>query len=220
VFMDKLSDVLVSSDTIVAGAGLDAVSWYQAFKIRSGQRAFCSGWGSMGWDLPATIGACVGAGCRRTVCVTGDGSVQWNLQELMTIARYRLPIKLFVLNNQGYASIRATQNSFFEGRYVGSDYGSGVATPDFRTLAAAYGLPYFYIADNQSIDGGLKEVLAGDEAAICELKLAKEQGISPKASAFRRPDGSFESRPLEDMSPFLPREEIYENMHLFDEDIL
>jgi acetolactate synthase-1/2/3 large subunit len=171
----------------------------------------------MGWDLPLSIGACVGSGKRRTICVTGDGSIQWNLQELLTIARNRLPIKIFIFNNHGYASIRSTQNSFFEGRFVGADHPSGLANPDFRKLAEAYGLPYSHIADNGSLKAGLAAVLADDQPAVCELNLAKDQAISPKASAFRRPDGSFESRPLEDMSPFLSREEVYENMHLFDE---
>ena len=218
VFMDKLSDALKPEDTIVAGAGLDVVSWYQAFRSKSGQRSFSSAWGSMGWDLPMTIGACVGARKRRTICVTGDGSIQWNIQELLTISRYRLPIKIFIFNNLGYASIRATQNSFFEGRYVGADHASGLANPDFMKIAEAYGLGYSRIANNAALGAGLAAALADDQPAICEVNLAKDQGISPKASAFRRPDGTFESRPLEDMSPFLPREEVHENMHLFDEE--
>ena len=155
---------------------------------------------------------------ERTVCVCGDGSIQWNIQELLTISRYRLPIKIFVFNNQGYASIRATQNSFFEGRFVGADHPSGLANPDFRKLAEAYGLGYSHIANNAALEAGLMAALSDDQPAICELNLAKEQIISPKASAFRRPDGTFESRPLEDMAPFLPREEVHENMHLFDEE--
>ena len=218
VFMDKLSDALLPEDIIIAGAGSDAPSWYQAFKAKTGQRSMCSAWGSMGWDLPLSIGACVGGGMRRTICVTGDGSIQWNIQELLTIARSHLPIIIFILNNRGYTSIRATQNNFFEGRYVGADHNSGLANPDFQKLAEAYGLPYFYIGTNAELADGLKSVLAVNKAAICEVNLAEDQSISPKASAFRHPDGTFESRPLEDMSPFLSREEVYENMHLFDEE--
>ncbi|WP_180540122.1 thiamine pyrophosphate-binding protein [Nevskia soli] len=217
VFMDRLSDLLLPTDTVVTGAGLDAVSCYQAFRVKRGQRVLISGWGSMGWDLPMAVGACFGSGKRRVVCVTGDGSMQWNLQEMLTIARNALPVKLFVFNNSGYSSIRATQNAFFNGRFVGSDFGSGLANPDFEALARAYGFAYHAIGDHEELKGGLSEVLSTDGSGLCEVRIAPEQAIEPKATAFRRADGSFESRPLEDMAPFLSREEIYENMHLFDE---
>jgi acetolactate synthase-1/2/3 large subunit len=191
----------------------------QAFKIRSGQRAIIScNWGAMGWDLPLAVGASVGSGRGRTICVTGDGSIQWNVQELLTIRRYSLPVKIFVFNNRGYSSTRSTQNAFFEGRYVGADHASGVANPDFRALAAAYQIAYDRIDCNDEVETGLARFLADEQPGLCELRIAPEQGITPKASAFRRDDGSFESRPLEDMAPFLPREEIWENMHLFDDD--
>jgi acetolactate synthase-1/2/3 large subunit len=196
---------------------LDTVSAYQAFRVQRGQRVLISAWGAMGWDLPLTIGACIGTGKRRAITVTGDGSVQWNVQELMTIGRQRLPIKIFVFNNAGFGSIRTTQNSFFAGTYVGSDFDSGVANPDFAKLAETYGLGYASIHDNAQLDSAIAAFLASDAPAICEVNIAYEQAISPKASAFRREDGTLESRPLEDMAPFLSREEIYENMHLFDE---
>jgi len=140
------------------------------------------------------------------------------VQELLTIARYGLPVKIFVLNNQGYSNIRATQNSFFEGRYVGADFASGVANPNFECLAAAYGFRYSYIPTNAELDKQLGAALEGPDRCICEVNISPKQGISPKASAFRRPDGTFESRPLEDMAPFLPREEFAENMRLFEDD--
>jgi acetolactate synthase-1/2/3 large subunit len=143
--------------------------------------------------------------------------MQWNLQEMLTIARNALPVKLFVFNNSGYSSIRATQNAFFNGRFVGSDFGSGLANPDFEALARAYGFAYHAIGDHEELKGGLSEVLNTDGPGLCEVRIAPEQAIEPKATAFRRADGSLESRPLEDMAPFLSREEIYENMHLFDE---
>lgn len=217
VFMDKLSDLLLPTDVLVTGNGLDCASFYQVFKVKRGQRAMDSGWGSMGWDLPMAIGACVGSRAR-TVCVAGDGSLQWNIQELLTIKRYRLPIKIFVFNNNGYQSIRATQTNFFEGRFVGADYGSGVDSPDFSKLASAYDLGYSRIATNSELDRGIGEALLCEGPMICEVNISPSQGISPKASAFRRPDGTFESRPLEDMAPFLSREEVWENMHQFDEE--
>jgi acetolactate synthase-1/2/3 large subunit len=217
LFMDALSDAMRADDTIVPGAGLDTVSAYQALRVRAGQRVLISGWGSMGWDLPLSVGACIASG-RRAIAITGDGSVQWNIQELMTIAHNRLGVKLFIFNNAGFSSIRATQKSFFEGRFVGSERNSGVTSPDFALLARAYGLPYARIETSAALADGLRTFLADDAAGICEVLLAPEQSISPKASAFARPDGTFESRPLEDMAPFLPRDEAYANMHLFDEE--
>lgn len=218
VFMEKLSAATRAEDTIVTGAGLDVVSCYQAFRPKHGQRVLISAWGAMGWDLPFTIGACIGNGTRRAVLVTGDGSIQWNIQELITISRARLPVKIFLFNNQGFGSIRTTQNSFFEGRFVASDFNSGVANPDFAKLADAYGIAFARIETNAALEAGIAAFLADDAPGICELMLAYEQAVSPKASAFRREDGTLESRPLEDMAPFLPREEVYENMHLFDEE--
>ncbi|GAC1304444.1 MAG: biosynthetic-type acetolactate synthase large subunit [Vulcanimicrobiaceae bacterium] len=218
VFMDALASAMRATDTFVSGAGLDVVSAYQAFRVKRGQRVLLSGWGSMGWDLPLSIGACVGSG-GRVVNVTGDGSFQWNSQELLTIKHYGLPIKIFIFNNAGFSSIRATQNNFFDGRFVGADPSSGVSTADFAKLAEAYGLAYARIENNAGLDAGIGRVLQDDRATICEVLLASEQTVSPKASAFRRDDGTFESRPLEDMSPFLPREEVYENMHLFDDEV-
>lgn len=218
VFMDELSNAMNEGDTLVPGAGLDTVSAYQAFRVKPNQRVLISGWGSMGWELPLSIGACIGSG-KRVVTVTGDGSIQWNVQELLTIQRYRLPIKIFIFNNAGFSSIRSTQNSFFESRFVGSDYDSGVATSNFAKLSAAFDLTYSRIERNADLTEGIRSFLSDDRAGICELMLEPAQTVSPKASAFRREDGTFESRPLEDMAPFLPREEVEENMHLFDEEL-
>jgi acetolactate synthase I/II/III large subunit len=219
VLVDRMSSCLKPEVTVVAGNGLDVVSCYQAFRVQEGQRVFYSGnWGSMGWDLPLAVGACFGKGRKPTVLMTGDGSVQLNIQELLTVKNYQLPLKLFILNNNGYASIRATQNSLFEGRLVGADPSSGVATVDLRKLADLYGFAYEYVASNDGVQGTIERVLAQPGPVICEVKISPDQIITPKASAFRRPDGTLESRPLEDMAPFLPREEIWENMHLFDDD--
>jgi acetolactate synthase I/II/III large subunit len=217
-FMDVLSDKLGSSDVLVAGNGLDTVSYIQVFRVKEGQRTMTSAnWGAMGWDLPLAIGASVGSG-RRTICVTGDGSVQLNLQELATIRYYALPIKVFVYNNQGFASIRATQRSMMDGRFVASDPASGVDNPDFRLLAEAFGLAFERIADKDQIEAGIANVLATDGPVLCEVIVSPDEEIQPKASAFRREDGTLESRPLEDMAPFLPRDEVWQNMHLFDAD--
>jgi acetolactate synthase-1/2/3 large subunit len=219
VFMDMLSDAMGADDVLVTGNGLESVSFAQAFKVKPGQRAFTNiNWGSMGWDLPLAVGACIGTGGRLTVCVAGDGTVQMNLQELMTIRHYDLPVKVFVFNNGGYSTIRATQRSLVEGRIVASDPATGVDDPDFEALSRAFHLPYRHLLRNDGLAEGIGAVLAESGPVLCEVMISPDQEIMPKASAFRKPDGSLESRPLEDMYPFLPREEVYENMHLFDEE--
>jgi acetolactate synthase I/II/III large subunit len=217
VFYDRLSDILSPDALLVTGNALDTTSYFQAFRVKHGQRTTNSGWGAMGWCLPLALGTCIASGKRQTLCCTGDGSFQFNVQELLTIAHYRLPIQIFVLNNQGYSNIRATQNNFFERRYVGADPASGVGNPRFDRLAAAYGMYYSRIETNDEIVSGVRDVLACAGPGICEVNVSPQQGIWPKASAFRRADGTFESRPLEDMAPFLPREEVWANMHQFDE---
>lgn len=216
--MDTLSDLVEADDLVVTGMGTEVASFWQAFRVKEGQRAFNFGWGPMGWDLPIAIGACIGSGRKRTVCVTGDGSIQWNIQELLTIGNYKLPIKIFISNNHGYTCIRSTQTNFFEGRLVGADSNSGVASPDFGKLAAAYGIPYMRIENSAELAEGIKRALAADGPIVCEMNVAVNQGISPRVASYRSEDGTYESRPIEDMAPFLPREEVWENMHLFDND--
>src|ERR1700722_265725 len=156
VFYDCLSDILDSNALMVTGNALDTTSYFQAFRTKKGQRTINSGWGAMGWCLPMAIGACIGSGKRRTLCCTGDGSFQFNVQELLTIAHYRLPIQISVLNNQGYSNIRGTQNNFFEGRFVGADEASGVGNPHFDRLAAAYDLRYSRIENHSGLDAGIR----------------------------------------------------------------
>jgi len=218
VFHDRLAAQLSSDDALVTGNALDTTSYFQSFQVKHGQRTMNSGWGAMGWCLPMAIGACIGRGLRRTICVTGDGSFQFNSQELLTIQHYNLPIKIFVFNNRGYSNIRGTQEGFFQGRYVAVDPESGVATPDFCKLAETYRFRYCRIKNHDDIEGGIQCVLGKEGPSLCEVNISSKQRILPKASAFRRPDGTFESRPLEDMAPFLPREEVWENMHQFDDD--
>lgn len=217
VFFDQLSDLLTAKDAILTGNSLDAVCLYQAFKVKKGQRAFTNAnLGSMGWGLPASIGACLARNKKRTILVTGDGSIQFNIQELATIAYYQLPIKIFVVNNEGYESIRTTQESHFSGNYVGSDKNSGVNNPKFKALAFANSLPYVKINNNSEIHKKIIDVLNIDGPVLCELHVDPQQHREPKAASFKKPDGSMESRPLEDMSPFLPREEMQENMNFFN----
>ena len=217
VFFDILSDLLTNKDVLVTGISLDACSMYQAFKVKKGQRAFVNkNLGQMGWCLPAAIGACVGNKYKRTILVTGDGSIQFNINELETIKCYKLPIKIFVFNNQGYESIRSTQDNYFSGNYVGSNKDSGVTNPDFELLARAHGFQYENIKNNNQLINKIKKTLKTNGPVLCEVNISYDQKRMPRVSSFRRPDGTLESRPLEDMFPFLPRDEIYKNMHMFD----
>lgn len=217
VFFEKLSNLVSSKDVITTGIALDVCSLYQAFKIKKSQRAFVNkNYGQMGWSLPAAIGANVGNGRKRTICVTGDGSLMINVHELEVIRHYNLPIKIFVFNNGGYESIRYTQNNMFAGRLVGSDEKTGVSNPDFRFLAKAHRLPYVKINNNEEIVKRIKKVLKIKGPVLCEVNIDPKQRRMPRISSYRRPDGILESKPLEDMWPFLPREEVYKNMHMFD----
>jgi len=217
IFFDILSDVLNPEDIVLTGNSLDAVSLFQAYKVKRGQRAFTNAnLGAMGWCLPASIGACVAHDRKRTILVTGDGSIQFNIQELATVSYYHLPLKIFVVNNEGYESIRTTQSNFFKEKLVGSDKNSGVTNPNFKKLAATYNIKYAFVKNNKQIKTMIKKVLNTDGPVLCELNVHPDQHRIPKATSFRKADGTLESRPLEDMAPFLPRKEILENMHLFD----
>lgn len=213
VFADRLSDALGGREVVITGNGLDAWSVYQTFKVRRGQRVFTNvNFGAMGWDLPAAVGGAVAQAGETVVLVTGDGSFQFNVQELLTIGHNRLNVRIFVLNNDGYESIRATQNNFFDGHLVGADPASGVSNPNFRLLAEAYGLGYDYIRTNDDIPTVVASVLAASGPVLCEVNLSRTQTRTPKTSSYRNERGELESRPLEDMFPFLPREEVAANM--------
>ena len=200
--------------TVVTANGVAYTSTYQTIPVRKGMRMFANeACASMGYGLPAAIGAAFAFGGRReTVCFEGDGSIQMNLQELQTLVNYRLPVKLFVYNNAGYLSIKTTQRAFFEGRFVGSEAGSGVVLPSFEKLAAAYGLPYFRLENNQELDGKLPAVFATEGPVLVEVVLDPFEKLGPKAASKKLPDGTMVSAPLEDLAPFLPREEFAANM--------
>ena len=199
--------------TVVTSNGIAYTSTFQAIPVRRGMRMFSNeACASMGYGLPAAIGAAFADPGRTVVCFEGDGSIQMNLQELQTLLSYRLPVKLFVYNNGGYLSIKTTQRSFFEGRFVGSEAGSGVILPSFERLAAAYGLPYFRLSNNQELDARLPEVFAAEGPVLVEVMLDPFEKLGPKAASKRLPDGTMVSAPLEDMAPFLPRGEFAANM--------
>lgn len=197
----------------VFGNGTACVSSYQSLRLYENQKVVInSGCASMGYDLPAAIGACFANGKGNTICVTGEGSLQMNIQELQTIIHNKLPIKIFVLNNAGYISIRNTQNNFFKGHKVGSDKDSGVSFPDTIKLAKAYGFEACRIENQLNLKKDLDKILSKSGAVVCEVMLSPTEKMEPKLSSEIKPDGKMISKPLEDMFPFLPREEFYKNM--------
>ena len=216
VFMEKLTDKLDESSIVVAGNGSACVILFQAGIVKKGQRIFWnSGCASMGYALPAAIGAAL-AGNRTVICLTGDGSFQMNLQELQTIIHNDLPVKILILNNHGYSSIQQTQEAFFDSDFIGCNEASGVSFPDSSKLATAYGFPFFKIDSTTHMEEVLERVLRHEGRLICEVVLVDDYTFAPKLSSERKPDGRIVSKPLEDLYPFLDRDEFHSNMIVKD----
>lgn len=213
VFVEELFRALPEDELVVTGDGTACVVTFQAADLKRGQRLYTnSGCASMGYDLPAAIGACFASGGKRVVCIAGDGSMQMNLQELQTIATYGLPIKLFVLDNQGYHSIRQTQQSYFPDNVVGCGRESGLGFPDPAKLAAVYGAGFRKVRRHEELAAAIAATLDGPGLQMCHVELDLEQPFAPKLASRKLPDGRMVSSPLEDLAPFLPREELAENM--------
>ena len=211
-FIKELTDSLDDRAIVVAGNGTACVALFQAGIVKNEQRIFWnSGCASMGYDLPASIGAAFACG-RDVVCITGDGSIQMNLQELQTIRHHNLPIKIFILNNQGYRSIELTQSEFFNGEFIGCNKESGISFPDNFKLANLYDLKYYRIDSAAKVKKVINAVLSYKGALICEVVLSNKYIFAPKLSSQKKPDGTMISKPLEDLYPFLDREEFYSNM--------
>lgn len=215
-FIDKLSRMLPENAVTVAANGSASVVGSQAYYIGKGQRFIMNcGLSSMGYDLPAAIGACIAAGTKDIICIAGDGSIQMNIQELQTIVTNRLPIKIFVINNGGYHQIRLTQNNIFHNGLVGVGPESGdLGFPDFEKLSGAYGIPYCRICNNYELDEKIEFVLASKTVFLCEVICSATQIFEPKAATKRLEDGMLVTPPLEDMAPFLSREELKSNMYI------
>lgn len=211
-FTRQLTRQLSEDDVLVAGNGSACVCLFQAGIVKKGQRQFFnSGDASMGYDLPAAIGAAAASG-RRTICLTGDGSIMMNLQELETIRLHRLPVKIFIVNNDGYVSIKQTQNNFFEGRNCGAGRSSGVSIPDFIHIAEAFDIKAVKLEKPADIDTVVNEVLESEGPMVCEVMVNPDYIFLPKLSARKLEDGTMVSPSLEDMFPFLDREEFEKNM--------
>lgn len=210
-FVDRLFDALEPNEVIVMADATAAVVTVQVAKLKSGQRLYSnSGAASMGYDLPATIGAwhAMPEGSNRIICLAGDGSIMQNLQELQTIVGQRIPAKIFLYNNSGYHSIRQSQQAYFDGFSVGCGPDSGVSFPEFERIAAAFGLGYTRVSDHSDMDRAIAETLHMPGAAICEIMVDKAQNFAPKVSSRRLEDGTMVTAPMEDLAPFLPRDEL------------
>lgn len=208
IFADELFRQLHCGDVVVTGNGTAYTCTYQAMKVKKGVRVFANqGCAAMGYDLPAAIGASVANKYGRTILVTGDGSLQMNIQELQTIVTNKLPIKIFVLENEGYLAIKTTQKSFFNGNFTGSNPASGVECPNLQKIANAYGIRYIGISENgDKLKDVISKTLNSDEPMICEIHMHPEQTLFPKSASFMDKNGKMSSAPLEKLAPFMPDE--------------
>lgn len=216
VFVKELSQVLEPTDKIICGNGSACVITFQAMEIKRGQRLFTnSGCAAMGYGFPAAIGACIAERNQRTICMDGDGSFQMNIQELQTVVYHNLNLKIVILNNNGYHSIRQTQTNLFQPPLVGVCEENGISFPDMEKIAYAYGVSYMKIASVSEISTKLQDILKIQGPCICEVICDPQQNFEPKLSSKVLPDGRIVSPEIDDMYPFLPREEYEANKRGF-----
>jgi len=209
-FIELLGNLLRDDDVVVCGNATACIVTFQALRIKKGQRLISnSGSASMGYDLPAAIGAAVARNGGRVICLAGDGSIQLNIQELQTIVHHRLPIKIFVLNNNGYLSIRSTQKNFF-GNLVGESPQSGVSFPDMVRVADAYGIASARI-DCADAVRAIEQQMSATGPLLADVLLDPEQEFEPRIRSRKLPDGSIVSPALDDMYPFLDADQLAAN---------
>ncbi len=213
-FSSMLSDEIPEDALIVPGSsGFACEIFLLMLKIKKGQRCFHNhATGAMGFALPATIGACFAANKKTVISVDGDGGFQLNIQELATIATHHLPIKFFIINNNGYASIRASQNGYFAGNKVACDTDSGLKLPDVLRIAEAYGIRSEKIDQSGDVRAQIRRILASKDPVVCEVEVIPDEPRVPRLSSTHRKDGLLVSKPLEDLFPFLDRDEFADNM--------
>jgi acetolactate synthase-1/2/3 large subunit len=206
-FAGNLFKLLEKGDVVVTGNGTAYTSTFQAMKVNKGVRVFANqGCAAMGYDLPAAIGAVISNRSGKTILITGDGSIQMNIQELQTLITYNLPLKIFILENEGYLAIKTTQKSFFDSHFTGSNPASGVVCPDMEHISRAYGISFFRVNDENMLIDIIKQTLNVDGPAICEIKMHPEQTLFPKSASFMDKDGKMTSAPLDKLAPFMPDE--------------
>lgn len=209
VFIDMLFEQLGNNDRIICGNGSACVISFQAGRVKQGQRLFTnSGCAAMGYGLPAALGVAASDNSRRTICIDGDGSIMMNIQELATVAYNKFNIKIFIINNNGYHSIRQTQSNLFKPPYVGIDSESGLGFPDFGRLAGTFGLDYFICECEETCADTVEKVLHCKGPCICEVIVDPAQNFAPKSASKVLPDGKIVSPSIDDMAPFLDRAEL------------
>ena len=209
-FIDELSRYTKEGDKIICADGTACVTTFQAIKVKKNQRVFHnSGCASMGYELPATIGAYfTNPNQSRVICLAGDGSIMMNIQELQTISGLNIPAQIYILNNKGYHSIRQTQHSFFKDNIVGCGIDSGLTFPEFSKIATAFSFKYFSIKNHEELKSNLGNIMASEGRFICEIEIDLDQQFSPKVTSKKLEDGSMVTSSLEDMWPFLSKEEL------------
>ena len=214
-FTKVLSDKLDEGEIVMAGVGTSFTGTIQSFDVKKGQRVHYSvGCASMGYDLPSAIGAWFATKKDRIILMTGDGSIMMNLQELQTIKHYKIPVKIFLLNNNGYLAIKNTQNSFFNGELAAVDPKTGVSFPSFEKVADTFGLGYMKIENHDGLDEKISQALNYDGPIICDINMSPNQPLLPKVYSEKLADGTMISKPLEDMFPLLDRQEFLNNMFI------
>ncbi len=214
--INHLSELLPSDALIIPGSsGACSEVTNQSFRCKKGQRLYNShGLGSMGFGIPAAIGGCIASNFKPTISIDGDGGFFMNIQELELVYRYNLPIKFFILNNNGYGSIKTTQNTHFGGHLVASDPSSGLTLPSIELNAKAYKIPYKKITNQINLKSKIKKVLNISGPLICEVIVDENHTTLPKASVYKTKDGKFTTRPMEDLFPFLDSEEFLDNLFI------
>jgi acetolactate synthase-1/2/3 large subunit len=213
VFISAINQASAPEDIFVSSNAFAANIPIQALEIKDGQRYLVNcGCGNMGYGLPAAIGACFGSGRKRVICFEGDGSLQLNIQEFQTIVHHQLPVKIFIFNNGGYQSIRTTQENMFSGFLVGESANSGVSFPDYLRVANAYCIPGIRIDSHSQLKDGIEKAMRTEGPFVVDVCMDTNQRMSPRTVSKRLPDGRIVSPPLEDLWPFLSREELAENM--------
>jgi len=220
VWMKDLFDRLRNDEVVITGNGSACVVCFQASELKAGQRLYTnSGNASMGYDLPAAIGASIALGGKKVICLAGDGSLMMNLQELQTVVGYHLPVKVVVINNNGYHSIRQTQQAYFSDNMFGIGPDDGVTLPNFVELAKALNIPSIAVRTmDEWGTASVQELMNNNQCALIELFVDPNQAFSPKLASRKLPDGTMVSPSLEDMAPFLSREEFAKNMFINDDD--
>lgn len=213
VFMRVLSEELEKDDIIIPDIGAVLVWAAQALRLKRGQKFFTAfGHAPMGYSLPGAIGAYFADNSKRIISLNGDGGLQLNIQELQTVKYHNIPLKIFVINNNAYGIIKQFQEIYFNNTYHGTNRDSGYSAPDFVSVAQAYGIPAVRISNHEGLREKIREVIEMDGPVVCDVTVDESQKLIPKLVADRTLDGKYISKPLEDMAPFLPREEFMKNM--------